>query len=67
MLPSSIIGTMRTSSPRATLSPSLMPLVVVAAQSMIASNGTMLETGIECASTGAATSVVPKPIIPRIT
>lgn len=67
MLPSTIGGTMRSSSARATLVPRLMPLVVVAAQSMIASNGTMLATGIEWASTGAAMRVVPKPTMPRMT
>ena len=68
MLPAIISGASQTSSAFAILSLSLKPLSAAAAKSSSASSGTTLAIGIVWASTGAATSAVPKkPAMPKMT
>ena len=66
-LPPISSGTSQIISRLAILSFSLTPLMIAAVQSSSASIGTMLATGISCASTGAAISAVPKPVMPKMT
>jgi len=60
-------GSRRRSSAVSAERPSRATFKAAAARSSSASMGTMVATGTKCASTGPATSAVPKPAMPKIT
>ena len=64
-LPAIISGTSQIISRFSILSFSFTPLTIAAVQSSRESSGTRVETGMTCASTGAAISDVPKPAMPN--
>ena len=66
MLPAIISGASQKSSSFAILSLSWKPLTAAAAKSSSAKSGTTLAIGITWARTGAATSAVPNPAIPKM-